>query len=940
MLVFEPPRRVHEAGLNTPLATAFFLPTSDHTVTLIQYGQSISVTMHISEGAPVQLGPLQPHPAERVILGEEGDGNSLLLDVYEAVLTQAQNSQAIGVTTYLSSGGQAFHQTVALAAEHPSGHIHLYVSNTQGLEIYQITDTEPLRFVGHVQDTEDSYTADTSCMIRVVIQGRNFLITGSMSEHGLNVYDIDSNSLPVLVGTVGVEELLPISGVCALIPIEVAGRVFLVAAATASSSLTVLELQPDGTLTPTDHLLDTRDTRFEGVTHLTAFEHDDHHFVLAAGQDDGLSLFVLLPDGQLIHLQSLADSTESSLENISALSVQVVGTEAQVFVLSAAESGLTQLTFDLSDLGVVLGQTSGTLLGTEGQDVLCLEAGGSLLGGAGNDILRDGQGENTLTGGTGRDVFVFVADGDTDVVTDFNPGQDRLDLSLIPQLYDISQLVVISQSYGATLQFGAEVWQIHTAGDTPLTAAHLSDIGNGHRVVVTLGPAVPPLPGTTHIGNATADMIRAGAGSDTLLGMEGNDTLIGGLGNDSLDGGHGQDTAVIDAMLSEVVVTELPNGLVQITSTDGTDLFNNIELFQFSDSTVSRSVLLGHNIPTDGPDTLEGSPDADILDGLAGNDLITGQQGADTLLGNEGNDTLFGGDGDDTVSGGTGQDLLRGGGGADALTGELGADRLFGDRGEDTLMGGYGTDALYGGYDNDFLRGGGGADTLNGELGSDTLFGDRANDQLFGGNGADFLYGGYEHDLMRGGGQNDELHGELGNDLLFGDRGNDRLFGGNNEDELYGGYDNDLLHGGANRDTLNGELGNDTLHGDRGNDRVLGGHGDDHIYGGFDHDFVHGGAGNDVLNGGFGNDTLGGGLGRDTFIFANGFGTDVITDLEAALGEVIDFSRLGSITSMTDLIDSHATQVGADVVITDLHGNMLTLRDVTLDTLTTDNFLF
>lgn len=834
MLAFEPTGRVSEAGLSTPLATAVFLPAADHTVTLIQYGRATSVAVSLAEGALAWTDPPQPHGTGRVALGSATSGDSLLPQVYEAVLGQAQNSLTEGITTYLTPGGQALHQGVALAAEHAAGDTLLYVGNTQGLAVYQITGAAPPSLLGHVQDNTESYGADIACMARVGTFGGDFLITGSMGEHGLNVYNIGARGLPVLIGRVGVDELLPVAGVSALVPVEVAGRVFLVAAASGTSSLTVLEMHPDGTLTPTDHLLDTRATRFEGATHLAVFEHAGHNFVLAAGQDDGLSLFALLPDGQLVHLQSLADSTATGLENISALTVQVVGAEAQVFVLSAVEAGLTQLTLDLSGLGAVRGAVSGILNGTEGQDILCLEAGGSLLGGGGNDLLRDGQGENTLTGGAGQDVFVFVADGAPDVITDFDPDEDRLDLSMIPRLYDPSQLEITPQAYGAILRFGEESWHIHTADNSPLTIGPWSDIGSGHRVVVTLGPAEPPATGTTHTGNNTADLIHAGAGDDTVLGRGGDDTLIG----------------------------------------------------------------------------------------------------------NAGRDTIFGGDGADRVSGGTGQDLLRGGGGDDLLTGDLGADRLFGDRGNDTLMGGNGTDVLYGGYDNDLLRGGGDADTLNGELGSDTLFGDRANDQLFGGNGADFLYGGYEHDFMRGGGQNDVLHGELGNDRLFGDRGDDRLFGGNNEDMLYGGYDNDLLHGGASRDTLNGELGNDTLHGDRGNDRVLGGHGDDHVYGDFDHDFVHGGAGNDVVNGGFGNDTLGGGLGRDTFVFAHGFGVDVITDFDAALGERIDFSRLDSITNMTDLMGDHATQVGDDVVIADLLGNTLTLRDVALDSLEADNFLF
>ncbi len=54
--------------------------------------------------------------------------------------------------------------------------------------------------------------------------------------------------------------------------------------------------------------------------------------------------------------------------------------------------------------------------------------------GAGDDVLIGGRGDDTLTGGPGADTFLWQL-GDTghDVVTDFTPGTDRLDLSQLLQ---------------------------------------------------------------------------------------------------------------------------------------------------------------------------------------------------------------------------------------------------------------------------------------------------------------------------------------------------------------------------------------------------------------------------------------------------------------------------------------------------------------------------
>lgn len=85
------------------------------------------------------------------------------------------------------------------------------------------------------------------------------------------------------------------------------------------------------------------------------------------------------------------------------------------------------------------GLGSDTLNGGDGNDRL---EGGNLLdvlnGGNGDDTLIGGDDRDVLTGGAGRDVFRFERAGDSstkekdrDVITDFKPGEDKIDLSAI-----------------------------------------------------------------------------------------------------------------------------------------------------------------------------------------------------------------------------------------------------------------------------------------------------------------------------------------------------------------------------------------------------------------------------------------------------------------------------------------------------------------------------
>ncbi|OOQ45830.1 type I secretion target [Pseudomonas fluorescens] len=70
--------------------------------------------------------------------------------------------------------------------------------------------------------------------------------------------------------------------------------------------------------------------------------------------------------------------------------------------------------------------TNNTINGGLGNDILS--------GGSGDDLLIGGLGNNTLTGGAGGDTFQwFKGNSGHDVITDFTPGTDKLDLSQLLQ---------------------------------------------------------------------------------------------------------------------------------------------------------------------------------------------------------------------------------------------------------------------------------------------------------------------------------------------------------------------------------------------------------------------------------------------------------------------------------------------------------------------------
>ncbi len=79
------------------------------------------------------------------------------------------------------------------------------------------------------------------------------------------------------------------------------------------------------------------------------------------------------------------------------------------------------------------------ITGTSADEFLDGKAGNDTLnGGGGNDVIYGGMGRDIMTGGAGNDSFLFKSAAETgstvrtrDVITDFKPGQDKIDLSAI-----------------------------------------------------------------------------------------------------------------------------------------------------------------------------------------------------------------------------------------------------------------------------------------------------------------------------------------------------------------------------------------------------------------------------------------------------------------------------------------------------------------------------
>ncbi len=764
-------------ALISPAPTAELLFTgagSSRDLRLVDFGAAVTSRFGIVGGG---LGGFQGqtlHTTARTGIVAGTFYGSVINDVLDAALAPVEGASVSG---YLHAGN-AFDDKVELLGISVGGQSYLIAaaSADSGFSLFSVGAGNLLTELVHVADSPVAYAGGIAAMASLSIGGRSFILTGSATESGVSSYEVVSGGQIQHRDALGVIEVMPLQGVTTLRAVSTAGQDYVLAGSTTNSGLSVLQVASDGTLSATDHVVDDLTTRFSGVTALGSLTVNGRSFIVAGGSDNGISLFTLMPGGQLLHLQTLSDSATTTLAAPSAIGMTQVGTEIQVFVASGTEAGLTMYRIDIAALGLTT-TGGGALGGGSGDDLLVLTgADGTLSGGAGADILRDGAGNDDLRGGAGADIFVLTADQRADTILDYEPGKDRLDLTLLPWLRNLQQLRFTPVVGGVVIQYGLELLTVLTAdGSSPTAldfpAAALLPLTRFPIVSGVTGQLPPPsaetlAPPLLRQGTAVADSLSGTAGDDFLNGMAGDDTLTASAGSDHFDGGTGSDTVTYATLAAAGI--DLTDPARNWGSATGHSF---VAVERFVGSAFGDEIRLDatHNdlAGGDGADTLDGGGGDDTISGGRDDDLVTGQAGHDVIDAGDGNDLVNAGDGNDSVDLSDGNDTASGAAGHDTLLGGIGNDLISGSDGNDSIDGGEGHDLMAGGSGNDTLLGGNGDDTLNGGGGADEVRGGAGNDHVLGGADDDQLWGDDGDDTISGGGGNDSLTGALGADVFL-----------------------------------------------------------------------------------------------------------------------------------------------------------------------------
>ena len=226
----------------------------------------------------------------------------------------------------------------------------------------------------------------------------------------------------------------------------------------------------------------------------------------------------------------------------------------------------------------------------------------SITAGSGGATLWGGnEGNDTLTGGTGRDVFIYAASNGNDTIKKFTSGTaatgDVLNVSAeISSMTRNNGSLILSMSDGGTLtvEVGAEVDsavqyspQIGSSdtfkvkiGNTESKNNFTYDsnveyyFGGNKENILNVSESAEIWLDKENFSNITEVNAATSAGNNLLAGDSNNNTLIGGKGNSSLWGGTGGEDILTGGSGKNIFWYGANEGNDKITNSKSDDTLN------------------------------------------------------------------------------------------------------------------------------------------------------------------------------------------------------------------------------------------------------------------------------------------------------------------------------------------------------------------------------
>ena len=396
---------------------------------------------------------------------------------------------------------------------------------------------------------------------------------------------------------------------------------------------------------------------------------------------------------------------------------------------------------------ITIGKSAGIgnmVYGDAGNDTVKVSTkfGVTINGGAGNDTFTGGKGNDTFTGGKGKDTFFYANGGGKDTITDYQPGQDTLQITS----GSISKTAIAKNKKDLVFTVGKGTITLKNAAGKKISMKDTRGTYTTNSKLITLGKDFTgTMDATKYVSTIKSIDARNVAKVVNITGNSQANKILPGRGGGTYKCGAGDDTITIRGSAKYTVYGDAGDDHININGVGtGNTVYGN-------DGNDTIYVTSGKNVIYGGAgaDTIKiGGGASHIISGGAGNDTFNHTSGTETIKDYAAGDTLSF---TSAITGVTvsGQNIILTAGTGGSVTVENGVGKLTqvteADKKKNVYVIAAGTPKFTGSGADDII-------VINNNSGSSTTaFGGAGNDRIYSGAGSDVLYGGAGNDTLRGG---------------------------------------------------------------------------------------------------------------------------------------------------------------------------------------------
>ncbi|MCB1367201.1 MAG: Hint domain-containing protein [Rhodobacteraceae bacterium] len=215
--------------------------------------------------------------------------------------------------------------------------------NDDGISVFQLADDGTLTSLFDLDD-DSALELDNLRELQFVEVGGNPILIAAGNDDGLSTFSVASDGTLTLLDEIEDDASLLLNNVDALTTISVGGNTFVItgnAHTAAQEGVSVFSLGSDGSLTHVDQVTEDSDPSNLELNNLRAVvgaESGGTSYIIAGGDDDGLSVFSIDSSGNLTNVFNIADGTspdlggeDLELNNLTALAAVSTGGNTYVY---------------------------------------------------------------------------------------------------------------------------------------------------------------------------------------------------------------------------------------------------------------------------------------------------------------------------------------------------------------------------------------------------------------------------------------------------------------------------------------------------------------------------------------------------------------------------------------------------------------------------------